>query len=75
MPRSAFSMQLLLFSEIITAQKVMYEKFRDEFVISFVSKNLSTVQCPQDMAEQYYQKLQVRTLMLLSFLFEGLIEN
>jgi exportin-T len=52
----------------MTAQKVMYEKFRDEFVINFVSNNLSTVHCPQDLAEQYYQKLQVLTLLLFSLL-------
>jgi exportin-T len=65
---TVFSVQLLLFGEIMTAQKVMYEKFRDEFVINFVSNNLSTVHCPQDLAEQYYQKLQVLTLLLFSLL-------
>ncbi|KAF3323439.1 exportin-T-like protein [Carex littledalei] len=66
---------LLLFSEIMTAQKVMYEKFRDEFVMNFVSKNLSTVHCPQDMAEQYYQKLQDNDLKALRSFYQSLIEN
>jgi len=49
-----------LFGEIVLAQKVMYEKFGDDFLVHFVSKGLSSAQCPQDLAEQYRQKLQVK---------------
>jgi len=43
----------------VLAQKVMYEKFGDDFVVHFVSKGLSSAHSPQDLAEQYRQKLQV----------------
>ncbi|KAJ4815479.1 Exportin-T [Rhynchospora pubera] len=66
---------LLLFGEIMTAQKVMYDKFRDEFVMTFVSKNLSAVHCSQDLAEQYYQKLQGNDLKALRSFYQSLIEN
>lgn len=52
--------QLILFGEIVTAQKVMYEKFGDDFLIRFVSKGFPSAQFPQDLAEQYCQKLQVK---------------
>lgn len=41
------------------AQKVMYEKFGDEFLIHFVSKGFPAARCPQDLVAQYCQKLQV----------------
>ena len=41
------------------AQKVMYEKFGDDFLVNFVSKGFSSAHCPPDQAEQYRQKLQV----------------
>jgi exportin-T len=48
-----------LFGEIVLAQKVMYEKFGDEFLIHFVSKGFPAARCSQDLAEQYCQRLQV----------------
>ncbi|KAB1218353.1 Exportin-T [Morella rubra] len=51
---------LVLFGEIVLAQKVMYENFGDEFLIHFVSKGFPAAHCPQDLAQQYCQKLQVR---------------
>lgn len=41
------------------AQKLMYDKFGDDFLIHFVSKGISAAHCPADLAEQYRQKLQV----------------
>lgn len=41
------------------AQKVMYEKFGDDFLVHFVSKGLSSAHCPRDLSEEYRQKLQV----------------
>lgn len=41
------------------AQKVMYEKFGDDFLAHFVSKGLPSAHCPQNLAEQYCQKLKV----------------
>ncbi|EXB23808.1 hypothetical protein L484_009569 [Morus notabilis] len=49
----------VLFGEIVSAQKVMHEKFGDDFLVHFVSKGLSAAHCPQDLAEQYCRKLQV----------------
>lgn len=54
-------MQLILLGEIVAAQKVMYEKFGQDFLFHFVSKGFLTAHCPQDLAEQYCQKLQVPT--------------
>jgi len=53
------SMQLVLFGEIVVAQKVMYDKFGDDFLVHFISKGFSVAHCPPEMAEQYRQKLQV----------------
>ncbi|KAL0463791.1 UNVERIFIED_CONTAM: Exportin-T [Sesamum latifolium] len=50
---------LVLFGEIVMAQKVMYEKFGNFFLLHFVSKGFPNIHCPQDLAEQYCQKLQV----------------
>lgn len=54
-----FSMQFLLFGEIVLAQKVMYDKFGDDFLVHFVSKGFPGTHCPPDLVEQYRQKLQV----------------
>lgn len=51
--------QLILFGEIVLAQKVMYEKFGNDFLVHFVSKGFPSAHCPQDLTEQYCQKLQV----------------
>lgn len=56
---SSFVWQLILFGEIVLAQKVMYEKFGDDFLLYFLSKGLLTGHCPQHLVEQYCQKLQV----------------
>jgi exportin-T len=53
------SLQLVLFGEIVVAQKVMYDKFGDDFLVHFISKGFSVAHCPPDLAEQYRQKLQV----------------
>ena len=49
------------------AQKVMYEKFGQDFLVQFVSKGFLTAHCPQDLAEQYCQKLQVPISITLNF--------
>lgn len=51
--------QLVLFGEIVLAQKVMYEKFGNDFLVPFVSKGFPAAHCPQDLAEKYCQQLQV----------------
>ncbi|CAD6217137.1 unnamed protein product [Miscanthus lutarioriparius] len=48
---------LVLFGEIVLAQKIMYERFGEDFIVNFVAKGLPEVHCPPDLAEQYYQKL------------------
>lgn len=52
-------MQFVLFGEIVLAQKVMYDKFGDDFLFHFVLKGFSSAHCPPDLADQYRQKLQV----------------
>lgn len=37
----------------------MFEKFGNDFLVHFVSKSLQSAHCPQNLAEQYCQKLQV----------------
>ncbi|CAK9150118.1 unnamed protein product [Ilex paraguariensis] len=49
---------LVLFGEIVLAQKVMYEKFGNDFLVHFVSKGFPTAHWPRDLAAQYCQKLQ-----------------
>ena len=55
------------------AQKVMYERFGEDFIVNFVAKALPEAHCPPELAEQYYQKLQVQSYLdLMSFLVPNL---
>lgn len=62
----------MLFGEIILAQKVMYEKFGDDFLVRFVSKGFQSAHFPQDLAEEYRKKLQVFENMNVSPLLDFL---
>nr|GMC51927.1 exportin-T isoform X1 [Ipomoea batatas] len=66
---------LILFGEIVLAQKVMYEKFGNDFLIHFVSKGLPSANCPQDLAEQYCQKLQGNDMKALKLFYQLLVEK
>ncbi|KAM6601711.1 hypothetical protein CsatA_021320 [Cannabis sativa] len=66
---------IALFGEIVLAQKVMYEKFGDDFLVHVVSKGLPPAHCPQDMAEQYCQKLQGCDIKALKSFYQSFIEN
>ncbi|KAL0319443.1 UNVERIFIED_CONTAM: Exportin-T [Sesamum angustifolium] len=66
---------VVLFGEIVLAQKVMYEKFGNDFLFNFVSKGFPNVHCPQDLAEQYCQKLQGNDLKALKSFYQSLIEK
>lgn len=66
---------LILFGELVVAQKVMYETFGNNFLVHFVSKGLSNVHCPQDLAEQYYKKLQENDVKELKSFYQSLIEK
>ncbi|XP_070053957.1 exportin-T isoform X2 [Nicotiana tomentosiformis] len=66
---------LVLFGEIVMAQKVMYEKFGNDFLVHFVSKGFPSAHCPQDLAEQYCQKLQGNDIKVLKSFYQSLIEN
>ncbi|KAI4329079.1 hypothetical protein L6164_021381 [Bauhinia variegata] len=66
---------LVLFGEIVLAQKVMYDKFGDDFLIQFVSKGFSAARCPPDLAEQYRLKLQGNDIKALKSFYQSLIEN
>lgn len=41
------------------AQKVMYQKFGNDFLINFMNKGFPAAHFTQNIAEQYRQKLQV----------------
>lgn len=64
-----------LFGEIITAQKVMYEKFGDNFLTQFVSNGFLAAHCSQDVAEQYRRKLQSDDTKAFKSFYQSLIEN
>ncbi|XP_071710453.1 exportin-T-like [Rutidosis leptorrhynchoides] len=66
---------LVLFGEILLAQKIMYEKFGNDFLISFVSKGILAAHCPQDLAEEYCQKLQGNDMKSLKSFYQSLIEK
>ncbi|KAL2462466.1 Exportin-T [Forsythia ovata] len=66
---------LVLFGEIVLAQKVMYEKFGNDFLHHFVSKGFSNAHCPQDLAEQYCLKLQGNDIKTLKSFYQSLIEH
>ncbi|XP_044496350.1 exportin-T-like [Mangifera indica] len=66
---------LVLFGEIVTAQKVLYEKFGDDFLIHLVSKDFPSVHCPHDLAKQYCQKLQGSDMKALKSSYQSLIEK
>ncbi|KAL6335409.1 hypothetical protein AAG906_029652 [Vitis piasezkii] len=66
---------LVLFGEIVLAQKIMYEKFGNEFLIHFVSKGFPAAHCPQDLAEEYCQKLQGSDIKALKSFYQSLIES
>ncbi|KAA0059396.1 exportin-T [Cucumis melo var. makuwa] len=66
---------LILLGEIVAAQKVMYEKFGQDFLFHFVSKGFLTAHCPQDLAEQYCQKLQGSDIKALKSFYQSLIES
>ncbi|OIW17531.1 hypothetical protein TanjilG_22643 [Lupinus angustifolius] len=65
----------VLFGEIVLAQKVMYEKFGNEFLVHFVSKGFSAPHCPPDLAEQYSQRLQGGDIKALKSFYQSLVEN
>ncbi|XP_027349625.1 exportin-T isoform X2 [Abrus precatorius] len=65
----------VLFGEIVLAQKIMYDKFGDDFLVHFVSKGLSSAHCPPDLAEQYRQKLQGGDFKALKSFYQLLVEN
>ncbi|KAK7277040.1 hypothetical protein RIF29_18189 [Crotalaria pallida] len=65
----------VLFGEIVLAQKVMYEKFGNDFLVHFVSKGFSAAHCPPDLAEQYSQKLQGSDIKALKSFYQSLVEN
>ncbi|KAL2933314.1 Exportin-T [Bienertia sinuspersici] len=68
-----------LFGEIVTAQKVMYEEFGENFLATFLStRGFIPAHCSQDVAEQYRQqyrqKLQGNPKAFKSF-YQSYIEN
>ncbi|XP_022721599.1 exportin-T-like isoform X3 [Durio zibethinus] len=66
---------LVLFGEIVLAQKVMYEKFGDDFLVHLVSKGFPSAHCPRNLAEQYCQKLKGSDIKALRSFYQKLIED
>ncbi|XP_058193799.1 exportin-T isoform X2 [Rhododendron vialii] len=66
---------LVLFGEIVLAQKVMYEKFGNDFLVHFVSKSFPAAYCSQDLAAQYCQKLQGNDMEALKLFYRSLVET
>lgn len=64
-----------LLNEIITVQKVMYERFGNAFLMHLMSGAFPSANCPQDMAEQYCQKLQGNDIGGLKSYYQSLIKN
>ncbi|CAN6465857.1 unnamed protein product [Victoria cruziana] len=73
--RSNGEEKLVLLGEIVMAQKVMYENLGDEFLIHFVTKGFPAAHCPQNLAEQYCQKLQNGDIKTLKCFYQSLIES
>uniref|UniRef100_A0A0D9X1E9 Exportin-T n=1 Tax=Leersia perrieri TaxID=77586 RepID=A0A0D9X1E9_9ORYZ len=63
-----------MFGEIVMAQKVMYERFGENFIVNFVAK-LREAHCPPDLVEQYYQKLQGNDIKAFRLFYQSLIEK
>ncbi|XVE51860.1 hypothetical protein DITRI_Ditri02bG0075000 [Diplodiscus trichospermus] len=55
--------------------KVMYEKFGDVFLSHFVSKGFPSAHCPQNLADQYCQKLKGGDIKALRSFYQTLIGN
>jgi len=66
---------LVLFGEIVLAQKIMYERFGEDFIVNFVAKGLPEVHCPPDLAEQYYQKLKGNDIKAFRSFYQSLVEK
>ncbi|CAK9179873.1 unnamed protein product [Ilex paraguariensis] len=66
---------LVLFGEIVLAQKVMYEKFGNDFLVHFVLKGFPAAHCPQELVARYCQKLQDNDIKALKTFYQSLIEN
>lgn len=66
---------LILFGEIVMAQKLMYQKFGNASLIHFTSKDFPAAHLPQNIAEQFCQKLQGSDFMSLKSFYQSLIES
>ncbi|KAF8084278.1 hypothetical protein N665_0726s0003 [Sinapis alba] len=66
---------VVLFGEIVTAQKLMYESFGYAFLMHLMSETFPSAHCPQDVAEQYCQKLQGNDIRGLKAYYQSLIQN
>ncbi|KAL9267057.1 Exportin-T-like protein [Drosera capensis] len=65
----------ILFGEIISAQKIMYEKFADEFLAHFLTKGLLATHCSPELVEQYRQKLMSNDIKAFKSFYQSLIEH
>ncbi|KAL2651855.1 hypothetical protein R1flu_019983 [Riccia fluitans] len=64
-----------LLGEIVTAQKMLYEKCGEEFWVHLATKLLPAVHCPPNMAEQYCLHIQKSDSKDLKAFYKPFIEN
>lgn len=79
MMRPAFNLRdassVVLFGEIVTAQKALYEKCGDEFLVHLATVVLPAVHCPANVAEQYCLHLQRSDLKQIKAFLKPVIEQ
>ncbi|KAG6542252.1 hypothetical protein Mapa_016380 [Marchantia paleacea] len=64
-----------LFGEIVTAQKMLYEKCGEEFWMHLATKLLPAVHCPPNLAEQYCLHIQTSGPKDLKAFYKPFIEK
>ncbi|KAH9298639.1 hypothetical protein KI387_030321, partial [Taxus chinensis] len=66
---------ITLFGDIVCAQKVIYEKCGDDFLLHLAMNIFPATQCPQDLAEQYCLELQRSDVKVLKDIYKSLVER
>lgn len=64
-----------LFGEIVVAQKVIYEKCGDDFLLHLARNIFPAIQCPKDLAEKYCLELKLCDVKDLKSIYKSLVER
>ncbi|GAQ89651.1 tRNA exportin [Klebsormidium nitens] len=79
MMRPAFNLRdassVVLFGEIVSAQKALYEKCGDDFLVHLATVALPAVHCPSNVAEQYCLHLQRSDVKQIKAFLKPVIEQ